>query len=189
MIPQALRVILPAVAILCASSAQAIGVGLEGGATATFSSFASGYSGPSTAGGATAGLIVDEEYTFLLLFMDFWADVQTPTLRFQTGGVDSAQYLPVDLGVRAGLNFAVLHPYVGLLGQMAVEINDGGGPSPTSPLFGVGADVGLDVAVWVFRFGVELRGVDVLSPIIATSAGQPSGAYELQGLGSARVSF
>jgi hypothetical protein len=191
--PRALRALPAILAVGCASSAYAIGAGVEGGGTATFTSFASGpdYTAPAsqTAGGAAAGIIVDEEFTFLLLFMDLWGDIQLPTYRLQTGGSDAAAYLPVDLGFRAGLNFALIHPYVGVLGQMAFVNSDGGGPSLSSPIFGLGGDIGLDVAVLFFRFGVEVRGVNMLPPIVSGAMSGVNGAFALQGLGSVRVEY
>jgi len=183
------HIVLPlaVVALFLPARAFAFGIGIEGGVTGTYANGLS--SGSNAAGGATLGLIVEDEFDLPLIFLDVWADGQLNTLRFQTGGVSPAEYLPFDLGLRVGLGFALLHPYVGLFGQMAFPTSDGGGPSLSSPLFGVGGDLGLDIAVFIFRFGVELRGVDILSSIPSDGSGVPSGAWEIQGLGSARFSF
>jgi hypothetical protein len=168
------------------SQAMAFGVGIEGGGTV---SYANGLPNGSSsfAGGAALGIIVEEEFDLPLIFLDVWADGQVPTLRLQTG-VNQATYLPFDLGLRVGLALAVLHPYVGLFGQMAIPNDDGGGPSLNSPLFGLGGDLGLDIALFIFRFGIEVRGVDMVSTI-PSEGSVPNGAWELQGLASVRLSF
>jgi hypothetical protein len=124
--------------------------------------------------------------------LDLWADVQTPiqlqTAVLATGGGQSApKYIPIDLGLRLGLNIGLLQPYVGILGQAAIVTDGAGNPSLNNPLWGLGGDLGLDIAVFILRFGIELRGVETLTPI--QSDPDQGGAFEFEALASVRLSF
>lgn len=170
-----------------AQALAAFGVGIEGGATATYASNVPG-GASGTAGSANVGLILESKFDLPVVFLDVWVDGQTP-MRLQTGGTSAAQYLPFDLGLRLGLGTPILQPYIGVLGQLSINTDDGGGPSLKNPLFGLGGDVGLDVAFLIFRVGIEVRAVDVVTTIPNDGSGEPSGAWEFEGLGSARLSF
>jgi len=85
------------------------------------------------------------------------------------------------------LNFGLLQPYLGVLGQAAIVSDTGGATSVNDPLWGLGGDFGLDIMVAILRFGIELRGLETLTSI--NSDLNPATAFELQGLVSVRLSF
>lgn len=185
--------------VLCLSAAAwparalAIGFGVEGGAAVTYANTPASASGvvSNAAGSANLGLMVENTFNIAVVFLDLWADVQTP-LRLQTGGADAAKYVPIDLGLRLGLTLGPIQPYAGILGQLAINTDAGGGPALSSPIFGIGGDVGLDIALFIFRFGVELRGVETVSNLYESSsirADNGGSAFELEGLASVRLSF
>ncbi len=167
------------------------GLGLEGAGTLGISKNLPSSSSMATSGGA--GLILEERFSIALVDLSVWEDVQMPytlnVAQSATGSVTSAQYIPVDLGLRLGLGFPVLHPYLGVLGNYSV-----GDSSAATSFWGVGGDLGLDVAVLFLRFGLELRalwsvsGVSNVGQALA-AATAALGALVLQGLLSARFSF
>ena len=178
-----LALVLPAAAVVVPSQARAIGFGIEGGGTFTKSS-GTGAS-PDEVWTANGGIIVENVFPIAVLFLDLWADVQTP-LEIETGGAAASKYVPIDLGLRLGLAIGPIQPYVGVLGQAAILTDSAGALSLNNPLWGLGGDLGLDIAVLIFRFGVELRGIETVS---AVASGNVGSAFEFEALASARLSF
>jgi hypothetical protein len=188
-----MRRFLPLAAVLAflwPAHALAIGFGIEGGGAFTQ---ASGLpdGAATSAWTPTGGIIVENTFDIAVIFLDLWADVQTP-LQLQTGGDVAAKYVPIDLGLRVGLAIGPIQPYVGILGQLAINTDSGDGPALNSPIWGLGGDLGLDIALFVFRFGVELRAVETLTQIVADSGGaevNEGNAFEFEALASVRLSF
>jgi len=173
-----------AAAALVSDRALAFGFGVEGGGTFTKTSGLG--ASPDNIWTPNGGIIIENNFPIAVLFLDLWADVQTP-IELQTGGAAAAKYIPIDLGLRLGLNIGLLQPYVGVLGQAGIVTDGAGTPNLNSPLWGLGGDLGLDIAVSILRFGVELRGVETLTPIVSDpNAGS---AFEFEALASVRLSF
>jgi hypothetical protein len=185
-----LAFVLPAAVALLPTRAYAFGFGIEGGGTFTQTSGLG--ASPDNIWTPNGGIIIENNFPIAILFLDLWADVQTPiqlqTAVLATGGGQSApKYIPIDLGLRLGLNIGLLQPYVGILGQAAIVTDGAGNPSLNNPLWGLGGDLGLDIAVFILRFGIELRGVETLTPI--QSDPDQGGAFEFEALASVRLSF
>jgi hypothetical protein len=184
-----LAFVLPAAIALLPARAFAFGFGIEGGGTYTQTSGLN--ASPNNLWTANGGIIIENNFSVAILFLDLWADVQTP-IQLQSGlpqgtGEAAPKYIPIDLGLRLGLNLGLLQPYVGVLGQAAIVTDGSGVPNLNNPLWGLGGDLGLDLAVFFLRFGIELRGVETLNAV-ETGPDQGS-AFEFEALASVRLSF
>jgi len=185
-----LALLIPSGGMLAPSRALAFGFGVEGGGTLTLASGTNSFATlKSDLWSANGGIIIEHNFPIAALFLDPWADVQTPiTLN---AGVNASQYVPIDLGLRLGLNLGLLQPYLGVLGQVSL-IAPRSGPldGRNSPLWGLGGDLGLDIAVAILRFGIELRGVETLTPIETDPVlGNIGSVFEIEALASVRLSF
>ncbi len=188
-----LALVIPAAVALFPTRALAFGFGVEGGATFTKTSGLD--ASPDSTWTPNGGIIIENTFPIAVLFLDLWADVQTP-IQLQTGfqlasgGEAAPKYIPIDLGLRLGLNIGLLQPYIGILGQAGIVTDGQGTPNLNSPLWGLGGDLGLDIAVFILRFGIELRGVDVLTAVESDPvAGNLGSAFEFEALGSVRLAF
>ena len=113
-----------------------------------------------------------------------------PARACRPGGRPPSKYIPIDLGLRLGLAIGPIQPYVGVLGQAAILTDSAGALNLNNPLWGLGGDLGLDIAVLIFRFGVELRGIETVSSIASDPvAGNQGSAFEFEALASVRLSF
>jgi len=182
-----------AAAALVPNQTLAFGFGVEGGGTFTKTSGLG--ASPDNVWTPNGGIIIENIFPVTVLFLDLWADVQTPIqlqtgFQLQSGGQASAKYVPIDLGLRLGLNIGLLQPYVGVLGQAGIVTDGAGTPNLNSPLWGLGGDIGLDIAVFILRFGIELRGVETLTAIESDPVnGNIGSAFEFEALASVRLSF
>ena len=173
-----------------------LGVGLEGGGGASIAgnpALRLDGTRPAVAGSATVGLLLEQRFTLRPILFEIWEDAETP-FTLQTGQTTPAGYVPLDVGVRTGLVFGAFEPYLGPVFQVAfLTTVPAQPPALSSSLFGIGGDLGLDVRWNFFRFGVELRAVEVVGGIVAvqnpSGRDNPSAALELQGLASARLSL
>jgi hypothetical protein len=195
--PRIAVALIPIAAVALSNPAVAIGFGIEGGGTFTQTS---GLPNPNGYGVGNAGFIVENNFPVGALFLDLWADIQTPFLLHSglTGGdllgEATPWYVPIDLGLRLGLNFGLPRPYIGILGQTAILVFDQHLSGLSNPLWGLGGDLGLDLAVGIFRLGIEFRGVETLTgiesePSYYGTATPHGSAFEFEGLASARLSF
>jgi hypothetical protein len=190
-----LALVTAAAAALVPSQALAFGFGIEGGGTFTKTS---GLGSPDNIWTPNGGIIIENNFPIAVLFLDLWADVQTP-IQLQTGfqisgtsGSTNAapKYIPIDLGLRLGLNIGLLQPYVGVLGQAGIVTDGQGVPNLNNPLWGLGGDLGLDIAVFILRFGIELRGIETLNSVESDPmAGNVGSAFEFEALASVRLAF
>ena len=79
---------------------------------------------------------------------------------------------------------------VGVLGQAGILTDSAGAPNLNSPLWGLGGDIGLDIAIAILRLGIELRGVQTLTAIESDpTEGDQGSAFEFEALASVRLSF
>ncbi|MHB8417364.1 MAG: hypothetical protein ACYDCL_04770 [Myxococcales bacterium] len=181
------------------------GVGLEGAGTLTLSKGLSGSAAAATSAGA--GLILEERFSIAIVELTLWEDAQFPGYALHTdeygassgllglGGASTAtaSYIPIDAGFRFGLGLGLFHPFVGILGDYSFQNGGNGGGSGAGNFFGLGGDLGVDIAVLIFRFGLELRSFWSLNNVVTSPppAGdtQAGGALVLQALLSARLSF
>jgi len=184
-----LALVLPAAIALMPTRALAFGFGIEGGGTYTQTSGLN--ASPSNIWTLNGGIIIENNFPIAVLFLDLWADVQTPIQLQATPnmgtGQPSPKYIPIDLGLRLGLDIGLLQPYVGVLGQAAIVTDGSGVLNLNSPLWGLGGDLGLDIAVVFLRFGIELRAVETLTAI--ESEPSEGSAFEFEALASVRLSF
>jgi hypothetical protein len=189
--PRLASLVITAALALLPAQAFAIGFGIEGGGTYTKTS---GLGSPNDIWTLNGGIIIENSFPIAVLFLDLWADVQTP-IQLQTGSVlqsggAAPKYVPIDLGLRIGLNLGLLQPYIGVLGQAGILTDSAGAPDLNSPLWGLGGDIGLDIAIAILRLGIELRGVQTLTAIASDPAGGDEGsAFEFEALASVRLSF
>jgi len=185
-------------AALWSSPARALGFGIEG--LATFTATTGVNASPSTAWTGNGGILIENVFPIGHLFLDPWADVQTPmNLQTQFGTTIASGYVPIDLGLRVGLNSGLFQPYLGLLGQAAILTDANGEVFLNNPVWSIGGDLGLDLAVSMFRIGIEVRGIgsvsSVATPLVAPSGSdsfrpQNAGsAYEFEALASVRLSL
>jgi hypothetical protein len=185
-----LALVIPSGAMLVPSRALAFGFGVEGGGTLTLASGTNSFGGlKSDLWSANGGIIIENNFPIADLFLNPWADVQTPVAL--NAGETVTQYVPIDLGLRLGLNLGLLRPYLGVLGQVSL-IAPRSGPldGRNSPLWGFGGDLGLDIAVAILRFGIELRGVETLTPIETDPVlGSFGSVFEIEALASVRLSL
>lgn len=185
-VPRIGLALLPVLATaLWSAPATAIGVGIEGGATYTQTIH---MGSPNSAWTANGGVILDTLFPLSAVFLDLWADVQTP-IELQTSASASyavPSYVPIDLGLRVGLSLGLLRPYAGILGQAAILIDGGGYPNFVNPVLGLGADLGLDFAITILRLGVELRAVGTVSSVWQGPTGS---ALEIEPLASVGLSL
>jgi hypothetical protein len=182
-----LALVIAATAALVPGRALAFGFGVEGGGNFTKTSGLG--ASPDNVWTPNGGIIIENNFPITVLFLDLWADVQTP-IEMQNGGAAPSKYVPIDLGLRLGLNIGLLQPYVGVLGQAGIVTDSAGAPNLNSPLWGLGGDLGLDIAVTILRFGIELRGVETLNSIASGPVdGNIGSAFELEALASVRLAF
>jgi hypothetical protein len=173
---------------LNASPALAFGTGLEAGATVM--SAQQSTLGYGTAGAATFGVIIDQSlHLDSKLFFDPWMDFQAP-LALPVYGL-SASYWAIDLGLRFGIDLGLFSPYAGIVGQLLflydpVDCQACGFPL-NSDVLALGGDLGLNLALDVLSFGVELRYLVTFTPL--TQQMSDGYATEFQGLGSVRVNW
>jgi hypothetical protein len=182
--------------LLVSSSAFAFdfGVGVEGAGTLALSKGLSGSAQLNTS--FTPGLILEERFNLIVVELNLWEDIQYPGYTFNaatlaSGGNDTATYLPIDAGLRLGLGFSPFRPYVGIL--VNDNILTSNTASATGNWFGLGGDLGIDIAVIFLRFGLDLRALWSLTnvnPSVTDSSYTPAGgALILQAILSARFSF
>lgn len=187
-----LAFVLPAALAFLPARALAFGFGIEGGGTYTKTS---GLGTPNDIWTPNGGIIIENNFPIAVVFLDLWADIQTPIqlqtgFQLQTGGASAPKYIPIDLGLRFGLNIGLLQPYIGVLGQAAILTDGQGVPNLNNPVWGLGGDLGLDIAVFILRFGIELRAVETVSSIVSDPvAGDQGSAFEFEALASVRLSF
>jgi len=157
---------LPVVLGLGSAPALALEIGVEGGVVGTLQSKEPGVdSGPNPESSPLVGVVVEHSFRESAVSLDLWGDLQYP-LPISTEYLDLSDYLPVDLGLRIGLVVDRLEPYLGVLGQVAFAARPAGGANDLNPaIVGVGGDLGMDVAFWVLRAGLEARFVEVVTPI------------------------
>jgi hypothetical protein len=187
--------------VLITASARALELGVELGLAATQASHVpssinqqlgsgapSPDDGPQLATGVIGGLVVEQSLRFDPFRLDLWGDLEFP-VRVPDSSVQNVPFLAIDLGVRGGLALGPFEPYVGVLGQTGFLVGPLGDavyyPYLHPVLAGLGADLGLDMAVWVMRVGVELRFVGVVSAIQETRPSEEQ-ADELSALLSVR---
>ncbi len=183
--------LLAVLALAAAAPARAFdfGVGLEGGGTGTFVRGLPGVFGTNvtSASGYDLGVILEQRFDLVVLNLDIWEDLQSG-VPFQTGGTVPSTYVPIDAGLRLGLD-GLFQPYVGVLVNDSILTNATAGSSPLNGnVFGLGGDVGLDVKIAIVRLGAEFRAYWTLTPI-AQNGDAPQGGLALQGLLSARLQF
>lgn len=175
--------------------AQAIGFGVEGGTTFTATSGVDASHGTIWSG--NAGLLVEDVFPIGRVFLDPWADVQTP-IEMQNGFAltGTPDYVPIDLGLRFGLRFGLLQPYCGVVGQAAILTDSKGTTLLDNPVWALGGDLGLDIAVSLFRIGFELRALQNVSSLVTDGTIGPAsryhsfgGAFEFEALASFRLSL
>jgi hypothetical protein len=118
-------------------------------------------SGYDEASGSFIGLIVEQQFRLSYFRFDLWGDVQTQ-IPISYIGVNNADYVPIDLGLRAGPALGRFEPYLGLLGQAAIRTTTPG-PNLNAAVLGMGGDLGMDVAIWELRAGIEARGLSTLT--------------------------
>ena len=179
--------------LLASGSALAFdfGVGVEGAGNLSLSKNLSGGAQLSTS--VAGGIILEERFNLIAVELNLWEDVQMPyTFNSATeGGVtDTASYVPIDAGLRLGLGFSPFRPYVGIL--VNDNILTSGTASATGNWFGLGGDIGIDIAVIFLRFGLDLRALYSLTnvnPALDSSYTPAGGALLLQAILSARFSF
>jgi hypothetical protein len=129
------------------ASAFEVGLGVEGVGTLMD---APNLSSAQISGGA--GLLLEERWDVAPLEWTLWQDVQLP---YDVGfgfGSSSASFLPDDLGLRLGFHAGSTRPYLGVLIDASFPTSGGG-----TTFVGLGADLGLDIPVGAFRFGIEAR--------------------------------
>ncbi|HUB07396.1 MAG TPA: hypothetical protein VMB50_10355 [Myxococcales bacterium] len=192
---------LACVAVVCSStSALAIdwGIGLEGAGTLSLArSLPSGNAMSTSAG---AGIILEERLSLAIIELTLWEDAQLPyTLNISTsdlGGATSAQFIPIDAGLRLGFALGIVRPYLGILGNYNIANSEqaSGGSYGAQNFWGLGGDLGLDIAVIFLRFGLDLRAFWSVSDVTTGAPDLPGitttgGGLMLQGLLSARFSF
>ncbi|HUB08789.1 MAG TPA: hypothetical protein VMB50_17410 [Myxococcales bacterium] len=185
-----MRVMFLSAAVLASTSAAAfeVDLGVEGGAAVAFSQNVTG----SELSG-TAGLLLQLRWPVGPLETAIWVDAGLPySIGTATDGsnvVHTASYFPDDLGLRLGLRFSRVRPYVGALVEADAQV--GSGFASTS-FIALGGDAGFDVVVGSFRIGLELRAAwsvtaltscDFCDASIVTFAGR---ATVLRGLLSVR---
>jgi hypothetical protein len=174
---------------LGSSVADAWEAGVEVGAMGT-SSQGAAVGQSSTAGSATFGVILAQNFHLIpLLQFSTWEDFQTP-FNVQTGGA-SSQYWAVDVGARLGLDLGLLIPYAGIVGQLLILGSSPQDEMLNSTAWGLGADIGVDLSLIIIKVGLELRYLTTVSPIAKDTTVQPfpSSVQELELLGSVRLSF
>ncbi len=191
--------------LLVSSSAFAFdfGVGVEGAGTLSLSKNLSGSA--QTNFSATPGIILEERFNLIAVELNLWEDVQYPGYTFNSASqvetcgictaanvaVNAATYLPIDAGLRLGLGFSPFRPYVGVL--VNDNILTSNTPSATGNWFGLGGDLGIDIAVIFLRFGLDLRALWSLTNVnpssLDSSYTPAGGALILQAILSARFSF
>jgi len=129
------------------ASAFEVGLGVEGVGTLME---APNLSSAQISGGA--GLLLEERWDVAPLEWTLWQDVQFPyDVGFGSGSI-GASFLPDDLGLRLGFHAGSTRPYLGALIDASFPTSGGG-----TTFVGLGADLGLDIPVGAFRFGVEAR--------------------------------
>jgi len=199
-----LAVFLSATLVSTSALAFDFGVGVEGSGNVGLSKNLSGASAQLNTS-LTGGLILEERFNLVAVELTIWEDAQLPytvnTASYSSGGLcagctganglDTASYVPIDAGLRLGLGFSPFRPYVGVL------VNDNILTSTTTSAagnwFGIGGDLGLDIAVIFLRFGLDLRAlwsVTNVNPDNLDASYTPAGGLLiLQGILSARFSF
>lgn len=178
----------PALALatfVAAPRATAFELGLESGLGGTVATNVPqvDYGSSSPSGGSSVGLFVEQSVHPSRASIDFWADLQTP-LSIAVWAGNSAGYLPIDLGVRAGPVLKDVEPYGGAFAELLLRVQT---PELSQPLnaavLGAGGDVGVDFAVFSFRVGLEARVARLLTPLSTTGS---EGVWQFLGLLSFR---
>jgi hypothetical protein len=143
----------------------------------------------SQASSGTFGVILEQPFHLIpMLQFEFFEDFQTP-FYIQTGGTNGAQYWGIDVGARLGLDLGLLIPYVGIVGQaLILSSTPSDSPALNGNAWALGADLGIDLSLIIFKIGLELRYLSTLSDLVQNSK-VPSSAQELELLLSARISF
>jgi hypothetical protein len=173
------------------ASSFELGVGLEGAGSATHvgnglpSGKARGW------GGAGGGLLFEQRFELRGAFVETWQDIQTP-LQIETGGSSAAGYLPLNAGLRLGLAPGALQYYFGVLlqGLFLTSRPASGAGQLKGAAMGLGADLGIDLAILFLRAGLEARFTQVLTGLSPDNTQPAPGAVLLfQGLLSLRMTF
>jgi hypothetical protein len=156
--------------------AVAFGFGLEGGFSETH--LTNFQSLPEF------GLILEQRFELPVIELTLWEDVE-PIEVFDGGWA----FLPIALGLRAGLGGGLFKPYAGILANDNLNIGKDPGcgcGQAAGEVVGLGGDLGVDVPVAFLRFGLELRGYGTLSPPVSGIKGAGEGVV-LQALLSVRA--
>jgi hypothetical protein len=179
------------------ASAFELGVGLEFAGTGTH--VGNGLEGSAKGwGGVGGGVILEQRFDLPGVLLEAWEDVQTP-LQVQTGSADqTAGYLPFDAGFRLGLAPGALQYYFGIVLQgLFLTSRPTQGAALKDAALALGGDLGLDLAVFFVRIGLEGRLTEVLTGLTPSCTGStqsctrpdPGGVVVFQGLLSLRASF
>jgi hypothetical protein len=112
-----------------------------------------------SAGGASFGFILEQRFFVPGVLLEAFEDFQPTPLPVQTGSAThTAGYMPVDIGVRLGFASSALQPYLGVIFQgLFLTGHPGEGAPLKQAAFGVGGALGVDLAVFFVRLGLEAR--------------------------------
>jgi hypothetical protein len=136
---------------------------LSGGTSTRVSNWVGDTSGGESisrsAGTFSFGLIVEQRFRVPGVLLEIFEDVQPTPVMIQTGSpTNTAGYLPVDLGVRLGLATSAVQPYLGAIFQgLFLTGHPGAGAPLKQAAFAVGGSLGVDLAVFFVRLGLEAR--------------------------------
>jgi hypothetical protein len=183
--------------LLCAlvgarASAFELGTGLELGGTATHvGNVGNGWDGARGSGAFTGGVVVEQRFNVPGVLLESWEDLQTP-LWIQTGSPDqTAGYLPLDAGLRLGLAPGALQYYFGIVLQGLFLIDRPiQGAALKDAALGLGGELGIDLAVFFVRLGLEARLSEVLTGLSPSGSNpNPGSVVIFQGIFSLRVAL
>jgi hypothetical protein len=181
--------------VVCLSPERAqafeLGVGILFGGTYSWVSN-NVETGSQSAGVGSFGILLEQRFDVPGVLLEVLEDVQFIPLLVQTGSPEhTAGYLPVDVGMRLGLARWALQPYVGVLAQGLFLTGDPGGtPKLKQAAFGVGGELGLDLAVFFMRLGLEGRLTETVTDLAPSgSTPDPGNVAVFQLLGSLRFAY
>jgi hypothetical protein len=192
------RILGPIACLLMSASAGAfeLGMGLEVGGTGTHVGNGLGTSARGW-GGISGGVILEQRFNVPGVLLEAWEDVQTP-LQIQTGSPErAAAYLLLDSGLRLGLAPGALQYYFGVFLQgLFLTSRPEHGATLKDAALALGGDLGVDLAVFFVRVGLEARLSEILTglvpscttPVCVTQP-DPGGVVVFQGILSVRASF
>jgi len=168
-------------------SASALELGVEAGPTVRvqWGKSSNFEFGPDPDTSALLGILIEHSFRWSALSLDVWGDLQYP-LPLSAGSGVVSDYLPVDLGLRVGWVPDPFELYLGILGQLAFAANPAGATDLNAAALGIGGDLGVDIAFWVLRAGLEARAVQLLTPLSPRSV-ESGSIDEIQALFSVRA--